>query len=59
MDSGPQGAAYISDHLLKQYGKDSVEFIIDEGGTGVKELYGATFALPATAEKVHLITIRH
>lgn len=52
--SGPQGAAYISEHLLKRYGKDSLEFIIDEGGSEVREMYGGTFALPGTAEKVYL-----
>ena|SRR5579862_1828227 len=51
-NSGPQGAAHISAHLLERYGKDSFEFIIDEGGSEVKDLYGAIFALPGTAEKV-------
>jgi len=50
--SGPNGAAHISAHLLEQYGKDSLEFIIDEGGSEVKHLYGAVIALPGTAEKV-------
>jgi Gly-Xaa carboxypeptidase len=50
--SGPQGASNISALLLDRYGKNSVEFIIDEGGSEVKDLYGATFALPGTAEKV-------
>jgi hypothetical protein len=39
---------------LKRYGKDSIEFIIDEGGSEIKKLYGTTFALPGTAEKVRL-----
>src|SRR5947207_3127463 len=51
--SGPQGANYISRHLLEQYGKDSFEFILDEGGSEIKDLYGGTFALPGTAEKVY------
>jgi Gly-Xaa carboxypeptidase len=50
--SGGNGAAYISSHLLERYGKDSVEFIIDEGGSDVRHMYGTTFALPGTAEKV-------
>lgn len=49
--SGPQGASHISAFLLERYGKNSLEFIIDEGGSEVKNLYGATFALPGTAEK--------
>jgi hypothetical protein len=52
--SGPQGASNISALLLDRYGKNSLEFIIDEGGSEVKDLYGATFALPGTAEKVYL-----
>ena len=50
--SGPQGASHIADHLLDRYGKDSIEFIIDEGGSEIREMYGTTFALPGTAEKV-------
>jgi Gly-Xaa carboxypeptidase len=52
--SGPQGASNISELLLDRYGKNSLEFIIDEGGSEVKNLYGATFAMPGTAEKVYL-----
>ena len=52
INSGFNGAAHISAYLLHQYGKDSIEFIIDEGGSEVKHLYGAIVALPATAEKV-------
>jgi len=54
MKSGPQGAAHIAIHLLERYGKDSFEFIIDEGGSEIKTMYGATFALPGTAEKVYI-----
>jgi Gly-Xaa carboxypeptidase len=50
--SGPQGASHISQHLLDRYGKNSIEFIIDEGGSEIKNMYGGTFALPGTAEKV-------
>ena len=49
--SGPQGARHIARTLLERYGKNSIEFIIDEGGSEVRNLYGATFALPGTAEK--------
>jgi acetylornithine deacetylase/succinyl-diaminopimelate desuccinylase-like protein len=49
--SGPQGAKYLAAHIEKARGKDSIELIIDEGGLGFKELYGALFALPAVGEK--------
>jgi Gly-Xaa carboxypeptidase len=49
--SGFHGAEHISTHLLSRYGKDSFEFILDEGGSEVRELYGGIFALPGTAEK--------
>lgn len=52
--SGPQGGAHIAEHLMKRYGMDSLEFIIDEGGSEIKTMYGGTFALPGTAEKVYL-----
>ena len=50
--SGTQGAFRIAGHLLDRYGEDSFEFIIDEGGSEVRQMYGTTFALPGTAEKV-------
>jgi len=49
--SGYKGAAYISKYLEKEFGKDSIELIIDEGGLGIRDLYGAQFALPALGEK--------
>ena len=52
--SGFHGAQEVSKHLLDRYGKDSVEFIIDEGGSEVKDVYGNIFALPGTAEKGYL-----
>lgn len=57
--SGPQGASHIADHLLDRYGKDSIEFILDEGGNEIREMYGTTFALPAIAEKVPPPTKSH
>lgn len=54
MLSGTQGAHYISDCLLQRYGEDSFEFIIDEGGSEVKTMYGGVFALPGTSEKGYL-----
>ncbi|TAQ84480.1 hypothetical protein B7494_g7200 [Chlorociboria aeruginascens] len=49
--SGFHGAAYISKYLEDTLGKDSIELIIDEGGSGIKEMYGAMFALPGVGEK--------
>jgi Gly-Xaa carboxypeptidase len=49
--SGPQGARFISKHLEETKGKDSIDLIIDEGGLGIKEINGATFALPGLGEK--------
>ncbi|KAL3417219.1 peptidase family M20/M25/M40 [Phlyctema vagabunda] len=49
--SGFHGAAYISKYLVETLGRDSIELIIDEGGLGIKEMYGAMFALPGVAEK--------
>lgn len=49
--SGPRGAKFLAQHLQDTLGKDSVELIIDEGGLGIRESYGATFALPGLGEK--------
>lgn len=49
--SGPQGAQFIAKHLEEVWGKSSIELIIDEGGMGMKEMYGKTFAMPALGEK--------
>ncbi len=49
--SGEQGAAHINEYLLKRFGEDSIEFLIDEGGLGIQDLYGSRFSLPATGEK--------
>jgi Gly-Xaa carboxypeptidase len=49
--SGPQGARFISKHLEDTKGKDSIDLIIDDGGLGIKEINGATFALPGLGEK--------
>lgn len=53
--SGPQGAQYISAHLEEKLGKDSIELIIDEGGLGIRDLYGSIFALPGLGEKGKMI----
>jgi Gly-Xaa carboxypeptidase len=49
--SGFQGALYIAKHLEETKGKDSLDLIIDEGGLGIKEMYGAMFVLPGVGEK--------
>jgi len=49
--SGPQGAQFIARHLEETKGKDSIDLIIDEGGLGIKDMNGATFALPGLGEK--------
>lgn len=49
--SGWQGAAYIAKHLEEHWGRNSIDLIIDEGGLGIKDMYGAKFALPASGEK--------
>jgi len=49
--SGPQGAQFIAKHLEETRGEDSIELIVDEGGLGIQEVDGATFALPGLGEK--------
>ena len=49
--SGPRGARYIGAYLEETKGKDSIDLIIDEGGLGIKDMFGKTFALPGLAEK--------
>jgi Gly-Xaa carboxypeptidase len=49
--SGPQGAQFIAKHLEDMMGKDSIELIVDEGGLGIQEVDGATFALPGLGER--------
>ncbi|KAH8928232.1 carboxypeptidase S [Atractiella rhizophila] len=46
-----QGAGKIGEYLLEKYGEDSIEIIVDEGGMGVGEFFGQTFALPGAGEK--------
>ncbi|CAI7672986.1 unnamed protein product [Penicillium bialowiezense] len=49
------GAGSISTALEERYGKDSFEFILDEGGMGLQSLGGESgevlYALPAVGEK--------
>jgi len=48
---GYRGATQISSILERRYGPNSIAMILDEGGMGVSEQYGAVFALPGIAEK--------
>lgn len=49
--SGWHGAAYLSKHIEETWGAGSIELIIDEGGLGIKEMYGTMFVLPGLGEK--------
>lgn len=52
--AGVNGAGQLSAHIEKTYGKDSVAFIIDEGGGGIGESFGTAMALPGTSEKGYI-----
>ncbi|OCF30619.1 hypothetical protein I316_07747 [Kwoniella heveanensis BCC8398] len=47
---GGRGAPAIRDWVISKYGKDSISLLIDEG-SGIQEIWGRTFGLPAVAEK--------
>jgi len=53
--SGPEGAGKIAPYLEEHYGKDAFGILIDEG-SGMQEMFGATFAAPAVGEKGYLDT---
>jgi Gly-Xaa carboxypeptidase len=48
---GPQGGAYIAKYLEESRGRNSIEFILDEGGLGFSEVGGVVFAQPGLGEK--------
>ncbi|KAK4046897.1 hypothetical protein OIO90_006405 [Microbotryomycetes sp. JL221] len=48
---GSRTAKPLSELLLSRYGHDGIEFILDEGFTGVDKSFGRTFALLGMAEK--------
>ncbi|ODQ82119.1 hypothetical protein BABINDRAFT_160304 [Babjeviella inositovora NRRL Y-12698] len=54
--SGEQGARYISEFLLKRYGRDSFYAVIDEGDAGLVKAGGGSqfYAQVATGEKGHV-----
>ena len=51
--TGFNGAKFLAKHLEEKYGKNSIEFIVDEG-SNVMEQYGKTFAVPSTSEKGYI-----
>lgn len=52
--NGPQGAGHLSKYIEDSRGSDSLDLIIDEGGLGIKQLYGAMFVQPGLGEKGYL-----
>lgn len=51
---GLEGAGHIAPYLESIYGKDGIALIVDEGGLGLGEMFGAGFASPSTGEKGYL-----
>jgi len=56
--SGWKGAASLSKHLEETKGKNSIDLVIDEGGLGIKEMYGTMFVLPGLGEKGRISMIQ-
>lgn len=50
---GGFGAGTMAGIFEKRYGKNGIAAIVDEGGSGITEVYGRQFALPGMAEKGH------
>lgn len=48
---GWKGAGSLAEHLEKRYGKDSFEFIIDEGGMGIQTIGDKIYAMAGVGEK--------
>ncbi|KAF3396561.1 Carboxypeptidase S [Talaromyces pinophilus] len=48
---GWKGAGCLAEHLEKRYGKDSFEFIIDEGGMGIQTIGDKIYAMAGVGEK--------
>lgn len=48
---GVKGAGHLAQHLENRYGKDSFEFIIDEGGLGIRDIGDKIYAVPGVGEK--------
>jgi Gly-Xaa carboxypeptidase len=51
---GARGAAQISKHLQGVWGKDGIDFIIDEGGMGLTTIGEYVYARPGVAEKGYM-----
>lgn len=45
------GAGKLSEEIERRYGENGVALLVDEGGLGVGEFFGAQMAIPATTEK--------
>lgn len=50
---GGFGAGTMAGIFEERYGKNGIAAIVDEGGSGITEVYGRQFALPGMAEKGH------
>lgn len=48
---GYNGAGELAKYIEHKHGKDSMLMIVDEGGLGIGDMWGAPMALPATGEK--------
>ncbi|EED13753.1 vacuolar carboxypeptidase Cps1, putative [Talaromyces stipitatus ATCC 10500] len=48
---GWKGAGRLAEHLENRYGKNSFEFIIDEGGMGIQTIGDKIYAVPGVGEK--------
>jgi Gly-Xaa carboxypeptidase len=51
---GVRGAAKISKHLQGVWGKDGIDFILDEGGMGLTTIDEYVYARPGVAEKGYM-----
>lgn len=56
-ESAGSGAHEIYKHIEKNYGRDSIYAIIDEGTQGYETIEGRKFILPATGEKGHVDSV--
>jgi Gly-Xaa carboxypeptidase len=51
---GKRGAAHIAAALEKNFGRDSIAMVMDEGGMGLETVGETVYALPAVAEKGYM-----
>ncbi|KAG5981955.1 hypothetical protein E4U55_002462 [Claviceps digitariae] len=52
--TGDLGSGHLAKHLRRQYGRNGLAMILDEGGQGVKRMGDVIYALPAVYEKGYL-----